>query len=210
MVGWAAIATALPGYSKKSWFASVKNMTKLMDILPQNFQNNRTFYVNKIQTYMKEHFIKNWVSELQSDERKGSGGNKLRTYRKFKQDYKLESYLINCTNPLHRKSITRFRLSAHRLNIEQLRYVTPRILPENRTCNNCTSGECEDEFHFSMTCSKYADLRDEFFTKVSSQFGFFKELNMERKFIWLCHCKNPNVICLFGKYLYDLFQLRAA
>ena len=54
------------------------------------------------------------------------GGNKLRTYRKFKTCIKYEKYL-NIRNVEIRKNITRLRIN------NKLKYIPP----EMRTCLNC-------------------------------------------------------------------------
>jgi hypothetical protein len=57
--------------------------------------------------------------------------NKLGTYRKFKNIFKLEPYLINC-NKQQRQIMTKFRVSAHNLNIERRRYIGLNV--EERLC----------------------------------------------------------------------------
>ena len=49
------------------------------------------------------------------------GGNKFRTYRKFKTCIKYEKYL-NIRNVEIRKNITGLRISAHKLRIETERF----------------------------------------------------------------------------------------
>jgi hypothetical protein len=46
------------------------------------------------------------------------GGNKLRTYRLFKDNISLEKYLL-ILNEDERRVLTRFRVSAHNLEIEK-------------------------------------------------------------------------------------------
>ena len=85
------------------------------------------------------------------------GGNKLKTYRKFKTCIKYEKYL-NIRNIEIRKNITRLRISAHKLRIETERFNNKLkyIPPEMRTCLNCNRKETEDEFHVVITCPKYS------------------------------------------------------
>ena len=47
-----------------------------------------------------------------------------------------------------RSILTRFRISAHKLEIEIGRYTTPKTPLENRLCKQCNSSEIEDEEHF--------------------------------------------------------------
>ena len=56
---------------------------------------------------------------MNDDKRVNSNSkNKLRTYRKFKSIFKLEPYLLFGTKQ-QRKLLTKFRISAHNLNIEK-------------------------------------------------------------------------------------------
>jgi hypothetical protein len=44
--------------------------------------------------------------------------------------------------------MTRFRISAHRLAIERLRYTVPPTPAENRLCTHYLNKEVEDEYNF--------------------------------------------------------------
>ncbi len=48
--------------------------------------------------------------------------SKLRIYKLFKQEYKLDIYLTHLKDLLYIKSLTRFRTSSHTLRIETERY----------------------------------------------------------------------------------------
>ena len=54
-----------------------------------------------------------------------------------KTEFKTEPYLYECLNTSVRVCLSRLRLSAHKLNIETMRYVSPRIPPSERICKNC-------------------------------------------------------------------------
>ena len=77
---------------------------------------------------------------------------KLVTYLFLKTNFGLEKYLTLINNFNYRKSICRFRVSAHRLYIETGRYTN---IPRNeRLCKNCSANEIEDEAHFLIKCDK--------------------------------------------------------
>jgi hypothetical protein len=60
-----------------------------------------------------------WTDSLNDDKRVNPNSkNILRTYRKFKSIFKLEPYLLFGTKQ-RRKLLTKFRISAHNLNIEK-------------------------------------------------------------------------------------------
>jgi hypothetical protein len=60
----------------------------------------------------KYNFV--WRSEIYGDRNNKQGGNKLRTYRLFKDNISLEKYLL-----ILRRVLTKFRVSAHNLEIEK-------------------------------------------------------------------------------------------
>ena len=73
---------------------------------------------------------------------------KLRTYKLFKKDFRLENYLIEIENTKHALALARFRISSHNLRIETGRYGQRKIKPEERLCIYCRSKAVEDEQHF--------------------------------------------------------------
>ena len=72
----------------------------------------------------------------------------MRTSAKFKQTAETEKYLTEPNLSWKQKRvISKFRLSDHKLQIETGRYCRPRLPPERRTCNACSSNAVEDEPH---------------------------------------------------------------
>ena len=77
---------------------------------------------------------------------------KLRTYKIFKTNYNFETYLnLNLPKKTY-SNIARFRISLHNLKIEKGRHETPKVLLEERICENCNNIEVEDEFHCLLKC----------------------------------------------------------
>ena len=72
----------------------------------------------------------------------------------------------------------------------------------------CKNGECEDEFHFIMTCEHYKNSREILFNTVKSIYPKFDELNMDDKFIWLMASADEQIINIFTAYVYAAFQSR--
>ena len=89
-----------------------------------------------------------------------SSTGKLRIYKTFKKEFKLETYLLLFKNYKHRKKLTKLRISAHSLQIEKGIYHKPQKIPiEERFCLDCTAGDVEDEMHFLMKCSSLAETK---------------------------------------------------
>lgn len=112
---------------------------------------------------MCKNVITQWNSNLWDDSDRGSGGwNKLRTYRKFKQNFELESYLFLIKDPLVRKSLCCFRISCHPLQIKRGRYQPTPIPANQRHCPLCLQRKMEvveDEAHFMIKCESYVEER---------------------------------------------------
>ena len=100
-----------------------------------------------------------------------------------------------------RSILTRFRISAHQLEIKTGRYTTPKTPLENRLCKQCNLSEIEDEEHFLINCPKYSLHPKELFWKLNN-FNFNEQSNMN-KFIWLLSNEDIYVNVEIAKYLSD-------
>ena len=165
--------------------------------------------ISKLKDYANNKFIDGWQNELSSDVGK-QYGNKLRTYRNFKNQFKMEEYLHEIRNSEIRNNLTKFRISAHKLNIEKLRYIVPRIKPEDRLCDNCNSKEVENEIHFLLICNKYEQIRNKFITKIKLKYTNidFDNFDNYTKFIWLMGNVDPYVITLLAEYITTCLKCR--
>ena len=109
---------------------------------------------NIITIISKQHFLLCWENILQSSP-------KLEFYKSIKQNFNAESYLTFVTNYYHRSSLTKLRISAHKLNVETGRYKC--IQREERYCSWCklVMGKCivENEYHLINVCDFYTKLR---------------------------------------------------
>ena len=65
--------------------------------------------------------------------------------------YKCEDYLRQVTNSRHQITLTKQRLSNHKLATETGRYVRRYKKPEERICPICKK-DVEDEIHFLTLC----------------------------------------------------------
>ena len=102
-----------------------------------------------------------WLSDVNRiNGRNGQGRNKLRLYRKFKQEFCTESYCYKVINRNYRGALAKFRSGTAPIRIEIGRYINVPI--ENRICNYCESigvNIVEDERHVLLECPLYNDLR---------------------------------------------------
>ena len=83
------------------------------------------------------------------------------TYKYFKTLLNPEKYLCIDMPFLHKKAMSRFRCSSHKLMIETGRH--RNIDRENRYCSYCQTFEnfyvLENEYHVFFKCPRYSDLR---------------------------------------------------
>ena len=122
---------------------------------------------------------------------------KLRTYTIVKNTYNYEPYLDLIKNVEQRKMLTRFRISAHDLNIERGRYTKLQI--EDRKCLFCN--KVEDEKHFLLVCNHYDTIRKPFLDELFKENVNLTQLNVDNLFLYLL--TNEDEICnkILGKML---------
>ena len=157
-----------------------------MHIMPNNKLGIST--VKHIKHKLRQNFLSYWMDRIQTDHSKSTkvGGNKLRSYRKFKVQFKPEVYL-NLEDFSLRKALAQFRLGAHRLRIETDRFNgrNTYIPPEKRICQMCSLHKTEDELHFLTECPAYEELRAPLYNQTSRSNKFFTRYDHEQKMIWL-------------------------
>ena len=108
---------------------------------------------------MREEFVDNW-------KRAKSSSPKLEFYNQVKDRFEPENYLDLVNSTEARKSLTRYRISAHNLYIERGRYETPLVPREDRWCVCCFFNlgikVVEDELHVLTKCPLYTSLKNKF------------------------------------------------
>jgi hypothetical protein len=107
-----------------------------------------------------------WKESLFNDPHNRGGGNKLRTYRKFKNILQLEKYLQCITNRDARRRLCQLRTSTHKLSIETGRHM--KLPVEQRICPMCPSQAVEDELHFTIQCKAYCHPRETLFNPFAT------------------------------------------
>ena len=132
-----------------------------------------------------------WYTRLWNDDGQ-ENGNKLRTYRQFKSEVKLEPY-VTLNMPWYKKRVfSMLRGGCLPLEVEKGRYKRPKTPLNERTCKMCLSNCVEDENHFIMNCPLYEDLREDLFQHYRCKFDSFNDLCSNDRF---------NLIMKTGDYL---------
>ena len=152
-------------------------------------------------THMYESLFKKAQTKLMLEINNSDLNPKLRTYKQFKKDLRLEPYL-NCNLPKSiYQNIARFRLSSHNLHIELGRHERPFIPAEDRICKRCDSNCVEDEFHCLMICNNWTDIRVELLEVANEVTEHFTVLSPKEQFLKMLSHKNESIQYALGKFL---------
>ncbi len=123
---------------------------------------SRQFTPHVIIKSLKQTFKSSWLSYINTS-------SKLEFYKQVKSEFTKENYLDIVQNYFERVSLTRLRISAHRLEIEiGRRNETPRV---ERTCTWCDlslgADVIENEIHFLDHCDLNASIRQAYLDKLT-------------------------------------------
>ena len=193
--------------NNSTWLNNIKTTMSLIscnDIWNNDGDEYGEFSHNLIEKLLKEKFILQWQNDFL---KQAYPDKKLRTYSKFKSDFKIEKYLIVLKNLNERKNLTRLRISAHNLNIEKGRHRRPVKVPIDETiCDSCL--EVEDEIHYVVNCQKFREARNRLFDTLSKFIVDFDHLSSENKFMKLMKCDEIEIIWQFTKFISETVKIR--
>ena len=187
----------LEEHGKSSWLKNIHSYLNNFDI--STTAKNAYFDVKK---KLIAQFIGKWKAVLRENVSNQSG--KLRTYALFKDIFEREKYLSVIKNYQVRKCFTKFRISAHSLEIEKGRHRNIEVI--DRKCTLCDEGAIEDEIHFLFNCPHYEDRRRHFNSSISNP--NYALLSQKDKLIWLMSNEDHDVIKMFSSFIYDCFEKR--
>ena len=149
--------------------------------------------INKFDKECKRMLIQKFTYEWKFKLKENS---KLNLYDQIKHIFGKEKYLDDIKSFLMRKTITKFRCSDHKLEIEVGRH--KKTSREKRVCKLCTIG-VETEMHFLCTCPSYRELREKVFDKDVIDLNVGKEI---------LACKEKTVSIKLGNYLQKALKIR--
>jgi hypothetical protein len=182
--------------NKTNWCSLVKHLLcdlGFYDAWLMQSVGNSDYFLCIVKQRLTDQFVQNWSCRLDNSSRA--------LFYKQISDFKFQPYL----NFIHVKrfcsSVTKLRVSSHRLHIETGRWTKPHSTPFNeRTCFCCNV--LEDEFHFVLECKLYSDIRKRLIPTY-----YWKRPNM-LKLIDLLNTENICVARKFGKYVHSAFEIR--
>ena len=157
----------------QSWYSAASFIIKSLNININHIKNyTETVLINIAKSRLRKQFEKCW-----DDERDILSPGKLTTYFKVKKTFNMEKYLMFDDFKL-RRTLCRFRISAHDLRIEPGRYSKNPTDRADRICTWCNINEVEDEFHLLLRCKLFKDEREILFNKVTLINKNFDSLNL--------------------------------
>ena len=192
------LSTSMSNSHKKSWGLHTKRIVSFVTKHSQ-LEEHMLFNKRLLKKFIRSNYSVHWKSSITQESR-------MRTYNKFKHNFEYEEYL-NLANEEHRKSLTRLRISAHRLAIERGRYTVPHTPPEERLCNYCSEKCIEDEFHFLMSCNHYQEIRSSLKMSIIKECKNFANLEENAQFIYMMS-SGQEISYHVAKYIHDAFVLR--
>ena len=175
--------------NKSSWYSSIK---QILDHIPQLRNLNRKASKDYVKKTNKEVFLNLWRSQS-----KDCSEGKLRTYLKFKTNQGFENYLSIINSFEFRRSLTRFRVSSHHLQIESGRY--QGIPPHQRLCQRA---KLKMKFIFLLCCTKFDIERQQLYRTISQSCINFRTLNTMEKFLWLMTCEDVTILKDLSKFVH--------
>ena len=79
----------------------------------------QSFICSSIVCKVYDDFIQTWHTDLnRTSARRGTDGNKLRTYRQMKRDFQVEPYCLEIISRKHRGSLAKFRSDTAPIKVE--------------------------------------------------------------------------------------------
>lgn len=170
--------------------------------------NQNTFskrrLLHAIDKKLNERYLHHWKENMFCDKNL-INGNKLRTYRKIKESYNLEKYLLLDLDKNVIRNYTKIRISNSSLKIEQGRHNKTPL--ENRLCPLCLA-EVEDEFHFTVKCTSLYAVRDKLYDEISAIIPSFVNMTDESKFKFMYTYSEYDVIRVIVKGINDMYNAR--
>ena len=179
------------------WYSTVKTILNLIG-LTDLWEHPSRYSTNRVHALCKEKlnffFQQFWKNELHTADKDSICNRKLRSYKLFKDEFKMEPYTTSQIPLSLKKLLSKFRCSDHDLHIERGRH---KGLPvEQRLCTMCTNNAIEDEAHFLTECPAYHEFRMSLLTMAN-----INSLPTNLQFIQLMRNKSEPVIYALAKFL---------
>jgi hypothetical protein len=111
------LSEALHKQNNKSWYTGIDTILKYLNVSAKSILTTKRNIKSYFYSKLKPKYNTVWKTEIFNNRPGKQYGNKLRTYRLFKNNFAFESYLD--VDDFNRNILIRFRISAHNLEIEK-------------------------------------------------------------------------------------------
>ena len=189
---------------KGSWFSDLKSILKecnLEHLLcddPLSIMGTSDI-VKTARTKLESKQVSSWETDVEKQ-------RKLRFYRLFKTDFKVEPFVTINLPTSHRSLLAQLRYGVLPLKLETGRFIN---LPINeRKCIFCDEQVVETEIHFLFECNLYTTLRTKFYAEMEADSKNFSTFSIEDKLNVLF--SKSNIIRRFAVYLDSCFRKRSS
>ena len=185
--------------ASSNWASKIKELLErsgFYDVWLYPESVNINVFLKILECRLRDNYINQWNQGLNLSE-------SLTLYKELKQSFEMSPYLIILQNRELKRAISKLRLSSHSLNIETGRHRRiGRIDRSNRKCTLCNLNDIEDEFHFTLICPAYENIRKQYIDK------YFYNRPSVYKFIILLNSVKPKVLKNLALYIIKSFKLR--
>ena len=142
-----------------------------------------------------------------TDDSLTANGNKLKTYRKLKEKFVIDTYLFLDIDKTLIKQFTQIKIGNSKLVIELGRHNKTDIYINNRICPLCKNG-VEDEYHLIILYSSLNNIRNKMFANIHSIFPSFHALTDEKKFLYLFQCEEYDIVEIIVRGVNEMYNRR--
>ena len=178
---------------RNNWSSEFYLLCEKLDIL-NLFHHKQYIAINHVKQKMTSLIQREWFNAVRAKP-------KLRTYALFKTSFGAEPHLVEYMAKGRRSLMSQFRCGILPLEIEIGRHRGKAIY--ERTCHFCPN-LVEDETHFLLHCSLYANLRREFFENIFVYNPAFQLLSDSDKLTYLIthHAR------LTANFIFNIWKIR--
>ena len=183
-----------------NWSRDVKRILKDID-QPQLWEEGATNlcvknFLKDAENKLMGKFTNQWTKDLNSQ-------SKLRTYRLFKDNYAVETYVKMNISKGSRSKLAKLRSGTLPLRVETGRF--ERLEPKDRLCKFCDTNSIETEYHFVFDCPLYLQLR----ILLLSHILFYPDFcDFEEREKWNVILNDKRIISKTSHYIINAINVR--
>ena len=133
---------------------------------------------------------------------------KLAFYTTFKDENTTSDYLYQLRHYDERQHFVEFKISNHKIKIEQGRYQIDHLPREHRLCPLFNSNQVEDEIHFFFQCNKYSVKRQAFINQINGIIPDFDKKSSPESIKLIMNSNEHYVKKLVMKFIFSCMKIR--